>query len=235
MTAPSPLKRLLPLPLIYRPLEGIVQRERLAVGKGKVLHEYHSGDAARRIDPEVGVVDPTPAQAARASAARLALSSDHEPDAPFVPSVGDEGEVAAALGQRRLHRANTYAADVISPHRSDSVRRSNADAVQRPLIEQHLKEADVVWRRRGQSAAADGLGHRHRWLNRIDLKRAVWTPAMDEGKARLPIVRLVVRSVGHAQRAENVISEIDLEALTRKCFDDAACPIDARAVKPLLA
>src|SRR5688572_15433214 len=57
---------------------------------------------------------------------------------------------------------------------------------------------------------------------------------MHNGKAGLPFVRLVVGSVDHSQRAEDVIAEIELEALARKRFDDAASPIDARAVEPLL-
>src|SRR5262245_47292105 len=44
-------------------LEGIVERQRLAVGEGKELHHDHAGDAAGAVDPEIGVIDPAPAQA----------------------------------------------------------------------------------------------------------------------------------------------------------------------------
>ncbi len=53
-------------------------------------------------------------------------------------------------------------------------------------------------------------------------------------KRRPPIFRLVVGRIGHPQWAEDVIAEIGLEVLARKRFDDAASPIDAGAVEPLL-
>src|SRR5713101_1490687 len=50
--------------LIGAPLERIVDSQRLDVGERQVLHQDHARNAPARIDPEIGVVDAAPAQAA---------------------------------------------------------------------------------------------------------------------------------------------------------------------------
>src|SRR3954464_9071192 len=51
--------------LIHAALERVVQKQRLGVGERQELRQDNAGDALLRIDPEVGVVDSAPAQAAR--------------------------------------------------------------------------------------------------------------------------------------------------------------------------
>src|SRR5438046_526735 len=64
--------------LIGAALEGIVDRERPGIGKRQELHQDHAGDAAARVDPEIGVVDAAPAETAgRTLAARL-VDGDQE-------------------------------------------------------------------------------------------------------------------------------------------------------------
>ena len=81
--------------------------QRAGVGERKILHHDDAGDAADGIDPEEGVVDAAPAQAAGASLARKLIGSDQEAEAPLVASVGDEGEILAdrhgAVERRHFH------------------------------------------------------------------------------------------------------------------------------------
>src|SRR5580704_18095014 len=64
--------------LIGAALERIVSGERLGIGERQILHHDHAGDAARRIDPEVCVVDAAPAQAAGGALAGNLIDGDEE-------------------------------------------------------------------------------------------------------------------------------------------------------------
>jgi hypothetical protein len=89
--------------LIGTALEGVVDGQRLGIGKRQVLHHDHARDAALGIDPEERVVDAAPAQAARGALAGNLIGGDEETQSPLVPAVRDEGEVGAAR-QRGLER-----------------------------------------------------------------------------------------------------------------------------------
>src|SRR6266540_6902337 len=53
-------------------------------------------NAAALVDPEIGVVDATPAQAAGGALAGHLIGRDQETQAPFVATVRDKAEVRAA-------------------------------------------------------------------------------------------------------------------------------------------
>ena len=89
--------------LVGAALERIVDGQRLGVGERQVLHQDHARNATARIDPEIGVVDAAPAQAAGGALAWYLIGGDEETQSPLVPAVRDEGEVGAAR-QRGLER-----------------------------------------------------------------------------------------------------------------------------------
>jgi hypothetical protein len=76
--------------LIDAALEGVIERRRLAVGKRQELHQDHAGDAAPRIEPDVGVVGAAPAQAAGGPLAQDGVGGNQKAEAPLVAPVGDE-------------------------------------------------------------------------------------------------------------------------------------------------
>src|SRR5882724_1094381 len=90
------LPRLLPLgvdELIGAALERVVGGQRPGVGERQILHHDHAPDAAGGIDPEEGVVDAAPAQAAGGALALYLIGRDEEAEPPLVAAVRDEGEV----------------------------------------------------------------------------------------------------------------------------------------------
>ena len=64
----GPLRRI--EPGIDAALEARERFQALAVGERQHLHQDHAGDVARRIDPEIGVGEAGPGQAAGAAALR---------------------------------------------------------------------------------------------------------------------------------------------------------------------
>ena len=126
--------------LIDPALEGIVERQRLAIGEGKELHQDHAGDAAGGVEPEIGVVDPAPAQGAGRPLAGDRVGGDLEAQAPLVAAVGDEREVVAARRHRRLQRRKAERADVVFAHQvHDLADRMRAPSNSPPLSSMRVK------------------------------------------------------------------------------------------------
>src|ERR1700736_220321 len=67
-----------------------VEAERARIGKGQDLRHDHAGDAARRVEPEIAVVDAAPAQRAGAAPVRLLLHVDHAAEPPSELAAGEE-------------------------------------------------------------------------------------------------------------------------------------------------
>src|SRR5262245_28367423 len=78
-------------------LEDVVKSKRLTVREREELRQNHTCNAADRVEPIVGIVDSTPAQAASRSLARHSVGGDQESEPPFVAPVGDEREIVAAF------------------------------------------------------------------------------------------------------------------------------------------
>src|SRR4029077_6663899 len=76
----SALSRLLPgiQPGINPALEARKSFQRLGVDERQQLHQDHAGDVARRVDPEIGVGEAGPGQAAGAAAFRRLGGVDQE-------------------------------------------------------------------------------------------------------------------------------------------------------------
>src|SRR5229473_7199209 len=59
------------------------QRQHLRIGERDELRENDARHALIRIDPEIGIAQPGPGEAARAAPTRHAFGVDHESQAPF--------------------------------------------------------------------------------------------------------------------------------------------------------
>src|SRR5437867_1693323 len=156
-TAPRSLKARLERcvgELIHAALEGVIDRERLGVGKGKELCHDHARDAARRIDPEVRVVDTAPAQAASRPLASHLTGREEESESPLVLPVVDEREVHAAVRLCGLYSSNAQLTNLIPGHQRDRVGGENPRAIERAAVEDHALEAHVVEGRRQEPATA---------------------------------------------------------------------------------
>src|SRR5713226_8683437 len=64
--------------------------QRLWIGKWQELHEDDAGDVLGRIDPEIGVGEAGPGEAAGAPAGRRSLGVDHEAEPPFLDHAREE-------------------------------------------------------------------------------------------------------------------------------------------------
>ncbi len=81
--------------------EALQRLDRGGVVERQVLHQQHAADAARGVDPELGVEDSGPAHAARRARERVAVRArDLEAEAELV-AAGAERKRLAERGQRR--------------------------------------------------------------------------------------------------------------------------------------
>src|SRR6266702_5564720 len=64
--------------------------QRLGIGKWQELHEDDAGDVLGRIDPEIGVGEAGPGEAAGAPARQRSLGVDHEAESPFLDHAREE-------------------------------------------------------------------------------------------------------------------------------------------------
>src|SRR5262245_2928387 len=83
---------------IHLRLEGREHVDHRGVEEREHLREEHAADALRPVDPEVGVGETRPGQAAGGAAGRQRLSVDQEAQAPLL---GDAREKLDVLGQPR--------------------------------------------------------------------------------------------------------------------------------------
>jgi hypothetical protein len=93
------------------------------------LHQDHAGDVARRIDPEIGVGEAGPGEAAGAAAFRRLGGVDQEAEPPFLHHVRIEIDVVGRDRRRRRHLAHVEFADVVLPHQRDGLRLQHLVAV----------------------------------------------------------------------------------------------------------
>jgi hypothetical protein len=68
--------------------------QRLRIGKWQELHEDDASDVLGRIDPEIGVGEAGPGEAAGAPARRRGLGVDHEAEPPLLDHARKELGVA---------------------------------------------------------------------------------------------------------------------------------------------
>src|SRR5437879_13045647 len=83
--------------LVDAALEAPVEAEHARVGEGQDLRHDDSGDAPRRIEPEIAVEDAAPAQRSGAAALRSRLDVDHAGEPPSERAAGEEIDVVRAL------------------------------------------------------------------------------------------------------------------------------------------
>ncbi len=120
-------------------------------------------------------------------------------------------------------------------HQADRLRAQHTRAVERASVEEHLQKLRVVSCSRRESSTADRARHRDGWLNGVRRKLSVGLPPMHGHETATPAGGNVVGRIHHGQRAENALLKILLEPLAGAPLDQAAHPIGARAVHPLLA
>src|SRR5216683_7051482 len=71
--------------------------QRLRIGKWQELHEDDAGDVLAGIDPEIGVGEAGPGEAAGAPARRRSLGVDHKAEPPFLDHAREEFGVERAV------------------------------------------------------------------------------------------------------------------------------------------
>ncbi len=136
-----------------------------------------------------------------------------------------------APGKNRPLRADLRRG-LVDHHQRFGFRLQDLHAVIRAVISQHQDEAEIVFRRRGDAAAALHVGggrcvvviEAHAGDQRLDVLRL--------GEARSLVLRLVEGRVGHAERAGDALLHDNVEGLLRDHFDHAAQHVEAVAVVP---
>lgn len=124
--------------------------------EGEDLHQNHAGNFALWIDPEVRIVDARPTITPRRTEVRVSIVGhrDLKAEAKFVATSTD-GE---GLGCSRYHGRLSYdhnLADLILDHLLHGRFAKNPPAIPFAVVEQHLKELDVIRGRGIQSAVTD--------------------------------------------------------------------------------
>src|SRR4051812_4522103 len=103
--------------------------QRLGGGERQVLHQDYLRDAALLVNPEIGVVDAAPAEAAGRALARDRVARDEKAESEFVAAVGDESEISASR-QRGLERRGSDRADMVLAHERDRLGLGDPGAVE---------------------------------------------------------------------------------------------------------
>src|ERR1700730_14691169 len=114
---------------VERALEFAVDVERLLIGEGDELHQDDARHPLRRIDPEVGVGETGPGQAAGAAAAGNALGADHEARAPFFDHAGEELGIVREGRRCRLEQTDVEVPHLVLPHQRDGLGLPHLPAV----------------------------------------------------------------------------------------------------------
>src|SRR6516162_1208033 len=73
-----------------RLLEVVEQGQSLGIGKRDQLHQDDAGNFLCRVDPEIGVAQPRPGEAAGAAPTRHLGGRDHKTEPPFLDRPGEE-------------------------------------------------------------------------------------------------------------------------------------------------
>src|SRR5689334_185212 len=77
----------------------------LCIHERQELHEDHAADIARWIDPEVGVGEPSPGEAAGTAALRRLRGVDQEAQPPFLSLIREQFDVVSIDRGRRWYFA----------------------------------------------------------------------------------------------------------------------------------
>ena len=221
--------------LIDALLEALQRFDRGVVVERQVLHEQHAGDAPRRIDPELRVVDAGPAHAAgRACGAVVVPAGDLKAE-PERVAARAERERPGPRGVRRGLLLDANVADVVLAHELHGRLAEQSRAVRgAPSVQEHLHELDVVGRRRVQAAvAADRRADRPIRVRRLDEFLA--HHLMDGGDAPTFRIGHRIKSIAHAQRHEDALAQEFLERLPGHLFDKSPEHACAFTVSPFLA
>src|SRR5207244_2609216 len=118
------------------------------------LHEDYCGDLPPRIDPEMRVVDPAPAQTAGASHSPLGRRGfDLESEAELVLARAN-WKRSRAIGIDRRLLADDEIAELIGGHECQRAFADQLRGAVLPAVQEQLHECGVVARRRQKSAVA---------------------------------------------------------------------------------
>src|SRR3984885_1858938 len=197
---------------IHQLLEVAQRSDGSIVVERQHLHHHDAADMLHRIDPELGVINTSPAHTARAAKLRVLriAGGDLKTEAEFIVA----GTQRKWFGMRwfesglQLHKDGP---DVVLAHH---LYRALAEDFCRPQVasvEQHLHEPAVVLNGRVEAAiAAERGGWRRRDRPpRLFLQLTVGAGGR-RGHARLFGEWHSVRGVHHAQRLENVLMVVSL-------------------------
>src|SRR5437879_2859143 len=103
------------------------------------------------------------------------------------------------------------------------------------LVQEQLLEGEIIRRRTVQAAAAHLEFRVLRDLERDRRERAVIAAGMHAGETSAAVRSQLEPGIVHANRAEQMLGEIDAEPLPAGAFHRLAGPVDADAIIPFLA
>src|SRR5688572_736417 len=221
-------------PLVDAPLEALQRLDRGRVVERQILHQEHAADAARGIDPELGVEDPGPAHAAGRAREPIGVRPRDLKAQSELVAAGAEREGRAERRQRRGLLLDENGADVVLAHQHDRRLAQEPHAVRgAAVVEEQLDELRIVGRRRVQAAVAvDGrrdLGRGRR------LDEAVGRRAMHGHDTTDLWRRHRIKGVAHAERNEDALGHELVERLARYFLDERSEHARALAVGPARA
>jgi len=199
--------------LVHQLLEVAQRSNGTLIVKRQHLHHHNDADMSLGIDPELGVVNTSPAHAAHAAELCIlrVAGRDLKTEAELIVAGAQRKRFAERLvgGLLQLHEDRS---DVVLAHHLYRVLAQNFRGPQVPAVEQHLHELAVILGGRVQAAIASERGRRRRRYRflRLFLQHTVYTAVLRR-HARLFGERHGVGRIHHAQRYEDVLLEVCFE------------------------
>src|SRR5215831_8382591 len=220
---------------IYLRLERADEADGRLVVEGENLGEKDAAHALRPVDPEVGVGEAGPREAARGAAGGRLLHVDEEAQSPLLAHAGEELHIARQARHGRLHHTDLQGADVVLSHGSHGLRLQHLSAVDAASEHDHACKGDVVACRAIEPASA----HMElRILGQAELdgrQAALLVALVHAGQPRALAGGELERGVLHAERAHDVLLKVAIELLAARRLHHLARPVDVDPVLPAIA
>ena len=199
---------------------------------GQVLGPHHGDEFVHGVDPEVRPQVARPAEDADRARPRAAGRVHLHRHA--------ETESVAPLGQRPVGHRRELGRERVPRHQRDRLRPQDPGLAEDPAVQQHLREAEIVVRRREQPSTPPEepgvrLEHLHEAVAAVDHQRALRGRRVHGRQAVAHVPTDPEPRVAHAERTEDLLIQETVERLTRRDLDHAPRHVETGAVAPLRA
>src|SRR6266498_4321899 len=108
------------------------------------LRQEDATDPLGAVDPEEGVGETGPGEAAGRTARRRWLGVDQEAQAPLLAHAGEQLDVVGQRRHRGLEHADLDRADVVLGHEGDRLGAEHLDALEAAILHDHPGEGQVI-------------------------------------------------------------------------------------------